>query len=166
MKKIIFGLFIISFCSCNNKDSNKKIPTSSETSTHKMYSKLYLNENKVKKLIRKIEKEGDSIAFDSLKEIYYNSGHKKEFLYYSMYMANAYKYNYAFYTNYSLLMSDVITKENKINNIYANYYLLKSYELGYKRAFGAIKERFGESEKFLSSEEYLNNNFNILFEED
>ncbi len=78
-------------------------------------------------------------------------------------MANVYNYDYAFYTSYSILMTDIINEKNEINNVYANYYLLKSYELGYKEAYSTIEERFGKSERFISSKDYLKDNYDLLF---
>jgi hypothetical protein len=165
-KNLAFAFFVICLFSCNERlEENKKNKQTnlSGISTHDVYFEKFLNIVETDSLKGKIRREGDTIAFQKLKEIYYNSGYENEFFYYSMFMANTYEYSYAFYTSYSILMTDIITEKNKVNNIYANYYLLKSYELGYKGALSAIEERFGKSAKITSSKDYLNNNFEILF---
>ena len=168
MRKIIFLILLTScFFSCNsrveNNQSRNKNSNLSETNTYEVYSEEFFNVVKMDSLKSKVKKEGDILAFQELKEIYYNSGLENEFLYYSTFMANVYNYDYAFYTSYSILMTDIINKKNKINNIYANYYLLKSYELGYKEAYSTIEERFGKSERFISSKDYLKDNYDLLF---
>ncbi len=168
MRKIIFLILLTAcFYSCNSREENtqsrNKNSNLSETNTYEVYSEEFFNVVKMDSLKNKVRKEGDILAFQELKEIYYNSGHENEFLYYSTFMANVYNYDYAFYTSYSILMTDIINEKNKINNIYANYYLLKSYELGYKEAYSTIEERFGKSERFISSKDYLNDNYDLLF---
>lgn len=165
MRKIFSSLFLITLFSCNKSDDKKVMENqksnSLEVTTNDLYTQKFMDDTEIKNLVSKIKKEGDTIAFHKLKEVYYNSGHKSEFLYYSLYMSNVYNYKYAFYTNYSLLMSDIITKENQINNYYANYYLLKSYELGYKESLGTIKERFG-AVNIPNSKEYFIKNIDII----
>ena len=166
-KNLAFAFFVICLISCNERleENRKEIKQNnlSGISTHDVYFEKFLNIVEMDSLKDKIRREGDTIAFQKLKEIYYNSGYENDFFYYSMYMANTYEYSYAFYTSYSILMTDIITEKNKVNNIYANYYLLKSYELGYKDALSTIEERFGKSAKITSSKDYLKNNYEILF---
>lgn len=159
MKNInLIYLLILSIFSCQKNTDNdlKKVQQNSiGANTFSTYNKQFLDKKEIKKLITNIKEKGDTIAFIKLKEIYYNSGHKSEFLYYSLYMANTYNYKYAYYTNYSLLMNDIVTKENYLNNVYANYYLFKSHELGYKYALGTIEERFGTTLNIPKSSDYL-----------
>lgn len=163
MRKILFVISFICLLACNKNDeklSRDKEVGLTEINTHEFYYKKFYDENRSKNLVKKVINEGDTIAFEELKEIYYNSENRREFLYYSLFMANVYNYNYAFYTCYSLLMTDIITEHNKVNNIYANYYLLKSYELGYKEDLYSLEQRFDTLKKLPNSKEYLIENLN------
>lgn len=159
MRNIFFLILFICLSACNKYDNikilNDEADSSTEINTHEFYYKKFYDENRSKNLAKKIIREGDTVAFEELKEVYYNSENKREFLYYSVFMANTYNYNYAFYTCYSLLMTDIITEQNKVNNIQANYYLLKSYELGYKKDLYALKQRFDTLKELPNSKEYL-----------
>ena len=99
---------------------------------------------------------GDTIAYAALKEIYFNSGHSKEFLYYSITMANNFQYYDAYFTTYIILRTDIIDSTNVASNKIANDYLLKAFELGHKDANYEMKDRFPESNNLESGNNLLN----------
>jgi len=149
MKKIIYLIVLALFYSCN-KSKNQEINKVENDSlrvvnTVSIYNDEIKDSQKIEKLIEAIKSEGDTLAFIELQDIYFNSGKRKEFLYYSLYMSNAYNYKEAYFSNYMILKTDFINEKNKLNNMYANFYLLKAYELGYKYSINSVKNRFNDS---------------------
>ena len=125
--------------SCTNKKENI---IQEDVSPGNKYFKNYINNELTNKLSNKIVMQGDSIAYLELKDIYFLSGHQKEFLYYSMVMAEKFNYPDGYYTTYFLLSTTVINDKNwKINKI-ANYYLIKANEAGHTNVASNLKERF------------------------
>ncbi len=151
---LILMFFVIA---CNNKkDINlNEFNANENVSTHSIYNKEYQDSNRIEELKKAIQIKGDTIAFLKLKEIYFNSGHRDEFLYTAIFMSNAYKYSEAYFTVYSILKTDYGKEKYKINDKLANYYLLKAYESGNKSATFVLKERF-TNKTAPSSNEYWN----------
>ena len=151
MKKNIFfySLFIIiNIYSCQkNKEDNTSITPSKDT-----YDDFY-NNNKIKALSKKILFEQDITAYNSLERIYLESGHSKDFLFYSLRMAEDSNYAEASFTTYFILHSND-EKDIKINKL-AIYYLIKAYELGSDSAILEITEFF-ENGKIPKSKDYWN----------
>ncbi|MFH6987970.1 hypothetical protein ACHRVW_09510 [Flavobacterium collinsii] len=146
MKKFICVVsVIIFFVSCNKKVE--------EINTAQKYLKDFDNNKKMEELSNKILNKGDTIAFWEMSEIYALSGHRKEFLWYTLRMATDYEYAGAYYEAYAILDTDLEIEKHELVNKMANYYLLKSYELGYKGAKSSIKERFNQLE-IPTSKEY------------
>ncbi|SHI64969.1 hypothetical protein [Flavobacterium terrae] len=139
--------------SCNKKDKIERSEYEEKSNTFSFYNKEFINANKIENLKKTIEIKGDTIAFLELEEIYFNSGHRDEFLYYAIFMANAYDYSGAYYTCYKILHTDFGKEKYKMNDKLANYYLLKANEKGSKSSTYNIKERFPNG-KIPSSEEY------------
>lgn len=146
MKKIICAVSVILFfVSCNKKVE--------EINTGQKYLKDFDNNKKMEELSNKILNKGDTIAFWEMSEIYALSGHRKEFLWYTLRMATDYEYSGAYYEAYSILRTDLDIEKHVVVNKMANYYLLKSYELGSKDAKRNIHLRFNQSE-IPTSKEY------------
>jgi hypothetical protein len=146
IKNISLVVIICIFFSCNDKkvEKEKKITKSDEgVSTLSVYNKRY----------RDFKSKGDTIAFIELEEIYFNSGHGEEFLYYAIFMANAYNYSGGYLSVYRILHTDFGKEKYKLNDRLANYYLLKAYELGNRSAGYSIEERF-YNVKIPTSKEY------------
>jgi len=147
MKKYIYTVILVTaFASCNQKSDTE------ESTPSKNYLDQYNDENKLKELSIKIISTGDTIAFQQMSDIYWISGHRHEFLYYAIRIANDYQYHDGYYEAYSILHTDIKTNTNKKTNDLANYYLLKAYELGNKSAKRNLKNRFPKEQP--SSEEY------------
>jgi hypothetical protein len=152
---LLILIFFVLACE-NKKDNNLTVSASNQsTSTFSIYNKEYQNSDRIEELKKTIAIKGDTIAFLKLKEIYYNSGHRDEFLYTAIFMSNAYKYSEAYFTVYSILKTDYGKEKYKVNDKLANYYLLKAYELDNKSASFAIEERF-INKTIPSSSEYWN----------
>lgn len=122
---------------------NKKVE---EINTAQKYLKDFNNSKKMEELSNKILNKGDTISFLEMVDIYALSGHRKEFLWYALRMATDYGYSGAYYEAYSILHTDYDIEKHEGVNKLANYYLLKSYELGNKGARRNIHLRFNPSE--------------------
>lgn len=153
MKLNIIFILIFSLLSCENKKNQPEVNTGE--STYSVYSKEYRDFDKMKRLKKAVKSKGDTIAFIELEEIYFNSGHREEFLYYAIFMANTYNYSGAYMSVYRILHTDLGTEKYKLNDRLANYYLLKAYELGNKSAGFSIEDRF-YNVKIPTSNEYWN----------
>lgn len=152
--KVLVLVFILNSCNRKAKGDNIKTNENKETvNTFSFYNKEYENVDKIGKLKKAIEIKGDTLAFLELEEIYFNSGHRDEFLYYAVFMSNAYDYSGAYYTCYKILHTDFGKEKYETNDKLANYYLLKAYEKGNKSSIYNIEERFPKG-KAPSSEEY------------
>lgn len=150
--KIVIVFFV--FYACNKKNNNHKNNEYEEsTNTFSFYNEKFMDDVQIEKLKNAVQEKGDTLAFKELEEIYFNSGHRKEFLYYALFMSNAYNYKQAYYSVYRILHTDFGEEKYKYNDKLANYYLLKAYELGSKNAIYNIEERFPKS-KIPSSKEY------------
>lgn len=157
-KKSLFLILLLVFLACNNENSKhykNVVESDINESTFSLYNKEFNDIGKIEDLKKAINTKGDTIAFLKLKEIYYNSGHRDEFLYTAIFMSNAYKYSEAYFTVYSILKTDFGKEKYKINDKLANYYLLKAYELGSKSAAFSVEERFSKG-TLPSSIEYWN----------
>jgi len=153
--KFLLPVYVM-VCSCNeNKISDNKpklvleqTTTFSKTNTseiHKLYIK-YIKENNIKQY--------NNISVDAIL-----SGRMEDLLYYSMRMANKNNTPCAYYYIYYALSHPrggvwMDKSDEKTKNI-ALYYLVKSYELGYKDAQADIFNIFGKNQKIENSSYYL-----------
>ena len=139
---------------CCTKNKIEKNETKKDITPNSSYINDFNNEKKKADLIKKIIKEGDTISYKKLKNIYFLSNYTTEFLKYSIVMANDYNYDLAFLDAYIILRIDPTYKANlKINKL-ANYYLLRAYELNPKIANSLMKEKFGSSYPHIKASEY------------
>lgn len=143
-------LLLCLFFSCNEK--NKEISGNASSPTGS-YQKDFENVNKNTELTNKII-NGDTIAYEELKEIYFNSDHVKDFLKHSLIMANNFNHPKACLDVYHLLKTNEINNENNMTNKLANYYLLKAHEMGAHNTEKAVKERFGQLTELPKSKDY------------
>lgn len=131
MKLKLIPFLLLLLCSCHN--NNNEIEKSNQISNDS-------NEKvKINKLISKILKSGDTVAYKELEYIYFKNEQEAEFFYYSNFMAENYSYPRALMTNYRILK---VGAKNLTTSKIANYYLLRAYENGSKSAIFSIKERF------------------------
>lgn len=146
--KLIIVIIIFHY-SCQENQSSEKEPTKEEavSSLDKSYDKKHLYS-----LIEKGINEGDTVAYKKAFEYTLINGGSTEFFYYAQLMANKHNYGSAYKDLYRLLTSEGI----KINGVeiysadtetqrLANYYLLKSYELGVKSSKATLFDIFGEN---------------------
>lgn len=154
-------VFIITVCilivSCNKKsnleidEKTVKSQTIKTVSTASLYFEDYNNNELIKELTSKMN-NGDTLAYKKLKDIFFYSGHIKEFLYNAILMSDKYNFPSADYDVYTILYSSRYP-EGKSSKL-ANYYLFKAYEENANHAESTIKERFGKKFKVPKSKAY------------
>lgn len=135
-KNIKFNLFLLllfSF-SCNDKKDNYLKKTETLTSTAQLNDSIY-------KTADAAIKSGDTLAYKKSYRYFSVNHHEKEFLYYSLTMANTYHWSQAYFDTYTILTN--VNDENKISDSnLAKYYLLKSYEKNNRYAKEIVQEMF------------------------
>jgi|LakMenE18May11ns_1017448.scaffolds.fasta_scaffold9866256_2 hypothetical protein len=154
-------VFILTVCtliiSCNKKanpEVDKEVIKSKNEKTispSSSYFEDYKNNEVIKVLTSKVS-DGDTLAYRKLKDIFFYSGHVKEFLYNAILMSDRHNYPSADYDVYTILYSSRYP-ESKSSKL-ANYYLFKAYEKNANHAESTIKERFGEKFKVPKSKAY------------
>jgi hypothetical protein len=154
MKNIlILGLISFIYLTSCNKNQNEINPNDIATSTVMSSLEDFNNISNNRELASSIAK-GDTIAYKKLKEIYFDSGHAMDFLKYSIIMANNFNYPESCYDSYQLLKNEYINENNKMTNKLANFYLLRSYEMGIEEAKSNVKKRFKSHTKLPKSKDY------------
>lgn len=152
MKIYILFSFII-FISCNEKNEIQIESNISNDSikTNDFYSKLYDDKEYMDSLYNKIEKEGDTLAYNSANSISSLSGHFGELYLYQQIMAVKYKYPKAYFDmfNYMHLSDNADLRKLSV------YYLLKACEMGNKRAIYYRDMFFLDKNKIPTAEEYF-----------
>lgn len=111
---------------------------------------LFNNDSLRSSLQEKIINSGDTIAYSELSSIYISF--PKEFLYYSMVMANDYNYSPAYYDIYWILKTDS-KNDNGVNRL-ANYYLLRACELNNNDALKHAISIYGDKRAIPSSQDF------------
>jgi len=139
MKKKLKFILLISFTfilSCNKKNKTAIIKNREATNT----SVATLNDSIIK-LANKAIVKGDTLAYNSACKFFSINFYEKEFLYYSITMADKYEYSQAYFDTYMILLN--VNAENNITGCkLCNYYLLKSYEKNNHYAKDEVKELF------------------------
>jgi hypothetical protein len=160
--KILVLLLI--FVSCKVEDKNNlqveefiDPADSSEVlySTPSVYSDLLKDKDHVENLKTAIYTKGDTLAFHELEEIYFLSENKNDFLYTAMLMANQYQYHGAYYSCYLIFSLRSNNSPEKFNSLYANYNILKAYEIKNKKYKQTINSIFN-NQQIPTSKEYWN----------
>ena len=146
---LLFSLLILYSC-------NKKSDVKTAISTPELYKSIKDDEKLITELKSKVY-TGDTIAYYKLRDIYFNSGYAKEFLYYSIFMAENYNYSVAFRDSYKAFNEISSTEENDTINKISNYYLLKAFESKAKRIDyeEEFEKRFGSIENVPNSKDYI-----------
>lgn len=145
----VIAIFIsLTITSCNQEKTEYQ-----GVNSVKLFSDIYHNDSITGVLADKIINKGDTLAFKEMQDIYLISGHYKEFLYYAMYMANKYEYPDAYNSVYFIMHSDNPKDKDKYLNNFANYYLLKAHESGYKNIGDLLDQRFPDGVP--TSQDYL-----------
>lgn len=146
MKRVsIYFLITIVFIACNSK--NEKIietPIEQFSATN--------DKDLVYRLLAEAINQGNTKSYREVAELYFRDGLYTDFYFYSILMASKYNYSRAYFDSY-IIMS---RKGRKVNGIelcsdnnnsrkLANYFLLKSYELGLKEVKGDVIKVFGKN---------------------
>jgi hypothetical protein len=109
-------------------------------------------------LTKLVIKNGNINAFNMVHMLYAEKLKDQDILYLSILMAHKYNYNYGYFSVYTTLVNqkDYGLKEldEQTQNM-ALYYLVRSYELGYKDALYQIEEDLGEKVPTHKSSYYL-----------
>jgi hypothetical protein len=151
-KLLIMGIIIICcFTFCQEKEQKE---IAEEVSPSESYLEEFNNQKKVRNLLNKIVVNGDIVSYKELKNIYSYSNHGDDFLYYSLVMAENFKFSEAYFDAFIILKTDKIDSTNTKTNKLANYYLLKANERGVKEAKYFLNKRFGKISELPKSEEY------------
>jgi len=153
---------LLSLWSCNRTD-NRKIETtylhSDTISIVKNNIDIGDSSKSIDSLIRIAIKKGDTSAYKKVHVYYAERVRDQETLTLSIIMAHKYNYNYAYFTVYTTLANQeeygLKDLDEQTQNM-ALYYLLRSFELGYKDAMNSIKEEFGKPNPIPKSSYYLN----------
>lgn len=154
MKKLnIYTFILVIFIACNSKTEKvNEIPLENYLATH--------DHKLVNKLLEEAINDGNENSYRKVAKLYFRDGLYSDFYCYSTLMSTKHNYSRAYFDSY-IIMS---RKGRKVNGIelysddynsrkLANYFLLKSYELGLKEVKGDLTKIFGE--KFPKSNEYF-----------
>lgn len=121
----------------------------------------YTTEDKYNSLLKSAINDGNVDSYNDIVNMMFLYNDLAEAYYYSQIMAFKYNCAEAYYNLYRVLsnkgtINDINTySDDEYTNNMAKYYLLKSYELGYKDSKSILKTFFKEN-KIPSSFEYIN----------
>lgn len=149
MKYILIITAIFLFNSC--KKSKVK---SNSISTTEIFFKDFNNTRLTDSLKKGIHK-GDTIAYEKLKDIYYLSGHKNEFFFYSFYMAKNFKHIKAYNDCFSNLKHQYNNDNDVVLNKTTEYFLAKTYENTPEKIESSAIDFFGKKENIPKSDSIL-----------
>ncbi len=88
--------------------------------------------------------KGDTLSYNRAFKLFLTHNYNKEFLFYSMIMAEKNKYKRAYYDTYMLLHSINDDNGYNYNSRMSEYFLLKAYESGDKSASEDVKWKYKE----------------------
>ncbi len=147
-------LVIISSCNFSNQESRNKKKSGKEIVV------LSGEEKSSKGILDRALEKGDTLAFEKVfYEQYLLPMKEDELLYYALRMANKYKSAKGHYLVYlafnSYKSGENLDKLDDKTKALALYYLLKSYELGYKFSKQTIKEHFGQDSEIPKSSYFI-----------
>lgn len=151
--KFSLPMLLLLFISCNEKiDFNSKMSKLKDSlSPNDFYVELYNDKEYMDSLFNKIEKHGDTLAYNTANSISSLSGNFDELYFYQQIMAIKYKYPKAYFDmfNYMHLSDNVDLRKLSV------YYLLKSCEMGYKRAIYYRSMFFLDEKAIPTANEYF-----------
>ncbi|MFZ4929542.1 hypothetical protein [Chryseobacterium sp. Mn2064] len=136
IKYMIVFCITASIVSCNQKE-RKVIDKGTES--EKTFKINDTKSDSLKILLNNIIKKGDTLSYNKAYKTFTVYGDKREFLYYSMMMADKYNYKRAFYNTYMLIQSIGIEYEYDTKSKIGEYYLLKAYEMEDKFAIQDVE---------------------------
>ncbi|MFP3594698.1 hypothetical protein [Chryseobacterium sp. SIMBA_038] len=153
---MLFSISSIMIFSCNKQVINDKIKETESIISAK--ESAFLTDS-LKNVLNVVLKNNDTTEYQRLYKEFVVSGHKKEFLYYSMKMGELNNFGEAFFDTSTILekynYDSKFPHESKITL----YYLLKAYEVGNENAKIFIKEMYlDKGLKVPSSISVLENN--------
>lgn len=141
IKNFLIGSVLVCFLfSCGKEKVNKV-----NTEIHSKISVSYIN-----KLLIKSINDGDFKAYNEVSSYYILEDKIPDFYFYALIMANKHECPEAYYHLYTFLTNEILINDI---NLYSSdertkhlaiYYLLKSYELGYKEAAPKLEDIFGK----------------------
>jgi len=121
---IIIVVILTLIFACNKKEEAKANVTSENSGT--VFRKKFFNQKLMDSLHNRTLFNGDTLAYNELKGIYYIGGQKVTgLLYYSLIMSNKYNYKRASFDIYDILTNDKKVLDDKTKKM-ANDYLEKS----------------------------------------
>ncbi|WP_199141900.1 hypothetical protein [Pedobacter sp. ASV12] len=138
---------IILFMGCVDREKKKD-----GSSPLKEHAVSFNSKDEIRSLVNKVVL-GDTNSYIKLRDIYMDSNHGREFLVYSIIMAENYNFAQAYFDTYLALKTDIVDSSNQRSNKLANYYLLKAYEMKVADANSSIIERFNKKHGLPTSKE-------------
>lgn len=153
MKKKFYYIFFLFFVlSCDKKDDTKQIKNSVIPSDSFVVD---FNNKQLTESLKKSIFKGDTLAYEKLKEIYYLSGNKNEFFFYSFYMAKNFKHIRAYNDCYFNLKYQYKNENDKFLNRTTEYFLLKTYENMPEKIETSIEEFYGDIKNVPKSSSFI-----------
>ncbi|EJL71485.1 hypothetical protein [Chryseobacterium populi] len=139
-KSIVLSIFLLSTFSCNKKEhiiteqKNEDIVNSENN--------RFIPNDSINTLLKNALQKGDTLSYNKAYHYFAIYHYKKEFLYYSMTMANKYQYGKAYFDTHYFLR--FLNHENGLetNTNLIDYYLLRAYEVGNKDAKEVVNEKY------------------------
>jgi hypothetical protein len=161
MKKI-FNIILLLICNLNcgtESEKNKNVVLSGvDLDSHIIRP---MSQQKINELIDSAILIGNEKAYNKIASYYLINDMGEKFFFYAFLMANRHNCSEAFYNVYEIIASSfsekpqkAIDKMDEKTKKFALFYLLKSYEMGYKRAKYQIDEIFGEGKEIPKSSYY------------
>ncbi len=162
---LLIGFVLLLMYSCNSTDNPKevsippKVILSTMDSSPVLIKNLNLKIRQIDSLESVALEKGDKNAFYTVEAYYEMRKEEGKILTFCILMAHKHNYNFAYYMVYTVLVHQ---KDNNLKGLdeqtqnFALYYLIRSYELGYKDALYNIEEEFGGNKPIPKSGYYLN----------
>jgi len=148
---LIIFVTINLFVSCQIKEKDEKLNPQIVVNKNPLNDKIYIDS-----LLERSWK-GDTVAYQLVIGFHLGSRMEQELLNLSVFMAHEYHYNYAFFCVYHILVRQKKTFEelNPQTKNLALYYLIRSYELGFKESLVRFKGHYGKEVPLPKSKYYL-----------
>ena len=144
--KLALLVFTLAVISCNRNEAQKEMEKAEAIAVRGSKTPLDYDLPKVYALLDKAIYSGDTNAYNEVAGYYMLAFRHTDFLYYSLIMANKYNYKSAYFHVYIGLSRSWADarfgkNDNRTENM-ALFYLLKSYEMGFRSAEFEVDEVF------------------------
>lgn len=140
-KFIIISIFLLILFSCNKEHINNANKQKGGDPVNSGNNRFVPNDS-INTFLKNAIQKGDTIAYAKAYHYFAIYHYKKEFLYYSITMANQHNYGQAYFDTYYFLK--FLNHDNGLNtnSNLIDYYLLKAYELKNIDAKEIVKDNY------------------------